>query len=150
MRRKGARMLKTRIGMLMVALSIALTGSALAAGSQRIPQHGKVKGDARASVRLVVIREGGAPKSVKSVKFNDLRMSCSRGPARVDLDLSGTARVRPDRTFAIAYGENKQVRLKGRVRSDSKRVVAFLRGTSIRTTGAGRCQVPDRKLVTHA
>lgn len=144
-------MLKVRIASLTAAICVVATGSALADDSRTISQRGDVSGDARASVRLVVVVADGAPKSVKNVRFKDLRMHCTKGKARVDLNLSGAAKLRADRTFETVYGEGRsRVKLAGKVRRDGRRVAGQLSGRKIRVSGVGRCRVPEVEFVTKA
>ena len=121
----------------------------MAAGAKKVHQDGSVKGDSGASVQLVLIKSGGAPKSVKNVKFKNLHSSCSNGAVRIKLKLSGAAKVDQNRKFEKTYKNgNSKVKLEGKVKRDGSRVHGSIKGTTVRIGGAGRCDVPSVEFTT--
>jgi len=143
-------MRRSRIAGAVVLIGLLAASAALAANARKVPQAGGVKGDAQASVRLVVITKSGAPKSVKNLRFKDLLFSCPDGPARVRMRLyGGAARVNAKRKFMKTYGDgNSRIQLKGKVRRDGSRVHASINGTTVRIAGVGRCDVPKIEFTT--
>lgn len=143
-------MAKVRVAGIVAALALLVASTAIAAGSRKLPQRGSVDGDAKASARLTVIKQGGAPKSVRNVRFKHLRADCRRGATRIELRLSGPAQVDSRRRFEKVYrdGRRHKVTLEGKVRRDGKRVRGEIRGTTIRVDGAGRCDVPSVEFTT--
>lgn len=120
------------------------TSTAAAAGGKKVKESGSVKGDSGAEVRLVVIKSGGAPKSVKHLTFKNLRTNCSNGKARMKMELYGAAKVGENRKFAHTYKLGKdKVKLEGKVKADGSRVHGSIRGKTIKISGAGRCDVPS-------
>ena len=130
-------------------LLLVVASTAMAASSRKVHQSGSVKGDSGAGVRLVVIKAGGAPKSVKNVKFKNLSSDCSNGKARIRLKLSGAARVDEKRKFETTYKSGKtKVTLEGKVKRDGSRVHGSIKGTTVPISGVGRCEVPSVEFTT--
>jgi len=120
------------------------TSTAAAAGGKKIKESGSVKGDSGAEVRLVVVKSGGPPKSVKHVTFKNLRTNCNAGKARIKLELYGTAKVGENRKFAYSYKLGKStIKLAGKVKADGSRVHGSIKGKTIKVSGLGRCDVPS-------
>lgn len=134
-----------------VAVVVLVTASfAMAAGSKKIQQSGSVKGDSGASVQLVLIKSGGAPKSVKNFLFRHLRAKCEGTQTRLDrLKLKGAAKIDDSRKFEQAYdlGTSK-VKVEGKAKSDGSRVKGSVKGTTLQVSGAGSCKVPGFDFVT--
>ncbi len=143
-------MRRSRIVSAVVVIGLLAASTALAANSRKVHQAGDVKGDHRASVRLVVITKSGAPKSVKNVRFKKLLLSCPDGKKRVRMRLyGGAAKVNGKRRFKKTYGHgDSQIQLKGRVRRDGSRVHASIKGTTVTIAGVGRCDVPMTEFTT--
>jgi hypothetical protein len=141
---------KNRIVVAVAVMGLLAASTAFAAGSKKIPQTGNVDGDSQASVRLVVIKQGGAPKSVKNVKLRDLASNCTNGEARISLRLFGrAARVDAARKFEKTYSDGKsKVKFEGKVKRDGSGVHASISGTTIKIAGAGRCDVPNIEFTT--
>lgn len=141
---------KSRIVGAVVVTGLLAASSALAADSKKVPQVGDVDGDSHASVELVVISKDGAPKSVKNVRFGNLRSSCPGGRARISMRLFGhAAKVNGKRKFKQTYGEgNSEIQLEGKVKRDGSRVHASVEGTTVNIAGVGRCAVPKTEFTT--
>jgi hypothetical protein len=140
---------KSRIFAAVAVIGLLAASTALAAGSKQVPQTGKVDGDSQASAQLVVIKQGGAPKSVKNLKLKDLLSNCTNGEARISLRLSGAAKVDDNGKFEKTYVDGStKIKFEGKVKRDSSRVHASISGTTIKITGAGRCDVPNVEFTT--
>jgi 3'-phosphoadenosine 5'-phosphosulfate sulfotransferase len=134
---------KGRLGAAVAVASLTFAATAFAGG--KVTLSGPVEEDPAASVKLVVVKDGGAPKSVKNVRIKNLRTNCERGKARIELNLSGAAKVNDRRKFHMAYVDGKsKVVLDGKVRADSKKVVGEISGSSVHVDGAGDCKIPNR------
>jgi hypothetical protein len=131
------------------AVGLLAAPFAMGAGAKKIPQDGSVKGDSGASAHLVLLKSGSTLKSVKNVKFKDLRTSCNSGTERITLKLTGAAKIDENRRFKRTYVDGKsKIKLEGKVKSDGSRVHGSIKGTTIRTAGIGRCDVPSIEFTT--
>ncbi len=141
---------KRRIVAAVAVVGLLAASTAIAAGSKKVQQTGKVNGDSQASVQLVVIKQGGAAKSVKNVKVKDLSSNCTSGQARITLRLyGGAAKVDARRKFekTYVYGSSK-FKFEGKVKRDGSRVHASIGGKTVEIAGAGRCEVPNIEFTT--
>ena len=131
------------------ALGLLTASVAMGADAKKISQEGSVKGDSGASAQLILLKSGGALKSVKNVKFKDLRTSCDTGTARITLKLSGAAKTDENGNFKRTYKDGKtKIKLEGKVKPDGSRVHGSIKGSTIRTAGIGRCDVPSLEFTT--
>ena len=130
------------VGVIAGALALTVASTALAA-SRALPQDGVVFEDRNASVSLVVVKSDGAAKTVKNIRFDDLRMKCGSGRERIDLTLSGKAKPDADGEFTKLYRDGRsKVFVEGKVKRQGRRVVGDVTGSFVRTN-AGKCRVPD-------
>ena len=142
-------MRRSRIVAAVAVIGLLAASTALAADSKKVHQTGNADRDSQTTVELVVIKQGGAPTSVKNVKFRDLLANCASGKERIELRLSGAAKVDAKRKFEKIYGSGKsQIQLKGKIKRDGSRVHASISGTTVKIAGAGRCDVPDTEFTT--
>jgi hypothetical protein len=131
------------------AVGLLAAPFAMGAGAKKVHQEGSVKGDSGASAQLVLLKSGSTLKSVKNIRFKDLRTECDSGKARITLKLSGAAKIDENRTFKHTYLDGKsKIKLEGKVKSDGSRVHGSIKGTTIRTDGLGRCDVPSIEFTT--
>lgn len=125
---------------------MVLAGTALADGKSKL--SGEVDGDSLATVSLTVSKHRGAPKSVKNVRIKNLLADCGSGQARIELNLSGAAKLDEKRKFNMTYqNEDGKVKLQGKVKGDSSRVKGEISGSTIKIAGAGKCDVPNAMFV---
>ena len=133
---------KGRMGAIVAVTSLALATSAFADGKTRL--SGDINGDSLASVNLTVVKQGGGPKAIKNVRIKNLLADCSKGEARIELNLSGAAKLNSKRKFDMTYSDGKsKVTLAGKVKRNSKKVKAKLSGSTVEIAGAGKCDVPN-------
>lgn len=139
---KGRFMGKGRLGAAVALTSLVFAASAFADGKVRL--SGPVEEDSAASVKLTVIKHGGAPKSVKNVRIKNLLANCEHGEARIELNLSGAAKVDSRRKVHMVYADgDSKVVLDGKVKADSSKVVGAIHGSTVHIDGAGDCKVPN-------
>ncbi len=125
---------------------MVFAGSALADGKSKL--SGQVDGDSAASVSLAVVKKSGAPKSVKNVRIKNLLADCGSREARIELNLSGAAKLNSKRKFEMVYkNEDGKVKLQGKVKADASRVKGEISGSTIKIAGAGKCDVPNASFV---
>jgi len=133
---------KGRLGAIVAATSLVLAGSALADGKTKLT--GTVEDDALASVSLTVVKQGGGPKSIKNVRVRNLLTDCDEGEARIELNLSGAAKVDSKRKFDMTYSDGQsKVTLSGKVKADGSKVVGELSGSTVEIGDVGECDVPN-------
>lgn len=122
--------------------SLVLAGTALANGKAQL--SGTVDDDSLATVSLTVAKAGGEPKSVKNVRIKNLLADCDDGETRIELNLSGAAKLDEKRKFEMTYkNDDGKVDLKGKVKADSSKVKGEISGSTIKIAGAGKCEVPN-------
>ena len=122
----------------------SLTFAATAFADGRVKLTGPIKEDPAAKVKLVVVKDAGAPKAVKNIRIKNLLTNCEKGEARIELDLTGAAKLNSKRKFHMTYVDGKsKVVLDGKVREDSRRVVGDISGSTVRVRGAGDCRIPN-------
>ena len=122
----------------------SLTFAATALADRKVTLSGPVEEDPAAKVKLVVVKEDGAPKSVKNVRIKNLLTNCEKGEARIELNLSGAAKLNSRRKFHMNYVDGKsKVVLDGKVREDGKRVVGEISGSTVHVRGSGDCKIPN-------
>ena len=133
-----------RVGAVVAITSLVLAGSAFAGGKTQL--SGTVDDDSLATVNLTVASTGGAPKSVKNVRIKNLLADCGSADARIELNLSGAAKLDEKRKFDMTYqNDDGKVELKGKVKADSSKVKGEISGSTIKIAGAGTCEVPNAK-----
>ncbi len=133
---------KGRLGAAVAVASLTFAATAFADG--KVTLSGPIEEDPAASVKLVVVKQGGAPKSVKNVRIKNLLVNCDNGDARIALSLSGAAKVEERRKIRKVYVDGKsKVVLEGKVKADSTKVVADISGSEVQVDGAGDCKVPN-------
>jgi hypothetical protein len=131
-----------RVGAVVAITSLVLAGSAFAGGKTQL--SGTVDEDSLATVNLTVASAGGLPKSVKNVRIKNLLAQCGSSEARIELNLSGAAKLDEKRKFDMTYqNDDGKVELKGKVKADSSKVKAEITGSTIQIAGAGTCKVPN-------
>jgi hypothetical protein len=146
---EGETMSVSRIFAAVAVVGLLAASGAVAAGTTKTKQDGKVNGDSKASVRLVVISKAGAPKSVKNLRLRNLKADCTTGKARIKLRLSGAAKVNERRKFANTYRSGTgTVDLSGKVKRDSSRVHATIGHATLQVPGFGACDLPKTEFTT--
>ena len=137
-----------RVGAIVAVTSLVLAGSAFAGGGNRTKLSGTVDNDSLATVKLAVANNEGAPKSVKNVRIKNLLADCGSGEARMELHLSGAAKLDERRKFDMTYkNDDGKVELQGKVKKNSRKVKGKISGSTIKIAGAGKCEVPNAKFV---
>ena len=77
-------------------------------------------------------------------RIKNLLANCDKGEARIELKLSGAAKVNSQRKIHMVYADGKsKVVLDGKVRADSTKVVGEISGSEVHVDGAGDCKVPN-------
>ena len=135
-----------RVGVIVAVTSLVVAGSAFAGGNGggKTQLSGTVDDDSLTSVNLTVASTGGVPKSVKNVRIKNLLADCGSSSARIELNLSGAAKLDEKRKFDMTYqNDDGKVELKGKVKSNSSKVKGEISGSTIEIAGAGTCQVPN-------
>jgi hypothetical protein len=133
---------KGRLGAAVALTSLVFATSALADG--KVTLSGTIEQDSAASVKLTVVKQDRAPKSVKNVRIKNLLANCDNGEARITLNLSGAAKVNSRRKIHMVYADGKsKVVLDGKVKADGSKVVADISGSTVHIDGAGDCKVPN-------
>jgi hypothetical protein len=133
---------KGRLGAAVALASLVCAASAFADGKVKL--SGTINEDSAASVKLTVVKQDRAPKSVKNVRIKNLLAHCDKGEARIELNLSGAAKLDSHRKFHMTYADgDSKVVLDGKVKADGSKVVADVSGSSVHIDGAGDCKVPN-------